>query len=346
MTPLALSPLLRRLSPLLSHRTNLTITAQSISGTVHFHDELSTTSPPRWQTQTRPPPGRLMRRRRRPADSSLGAPDVSLVDKQNTINYVSSSQGPANKSRIDERREAIAKRRLFLEKGASFLTTSTQKEESYSPNNPAEKIEEPSNELHEQSASRPSMTTNIPNNKTRTSVHSLNDGRKLSAADMHRLQRISSTRPDAAIPQQHQQPTLQQQHPSPTLQHHQHNVNNNNNNKPIGRISREIRHPTGGSIVASQSATARYRMQRRAQRPSHEEESMVGGAKLKTNPSEWSIPLDDGEASTRVVSSQEEDFDERLKKIRRAQREKAEMGDGEGGVKEGWSLFGWLLGKK
>ncbi|KAL7480807.1 hypothetical protein ACHAW6_006473 [Cyclotella cf. meneghiniana] len=326
MPPLDVCPLLHRLSPFLHNRNFL---SRSIGGTVNLHDETSATSPPRLQRQVRPPPGRLLRR---PADSSvkvtIASPDSS-VDNQNTFNNASIFPGEVPKSRIGERREAIAKRRLFLEKGRPSLAPSFDNVESESSKTDSEKIEEPSNELLEQNASIPSMTTNPPV-RVRSSVHSLNNGRKLSAADMHRLQRHTSTQDTSIIPPQQQQ----QQHQLPVKDQHK--------NKKIGRVSRETRHPTGGSIVASQSATARYRLQRRGQ-ISHDE--TIAGANRRMNPSVLSIPLDDnGASSTLVVSS--DDFDERLKKLRTAQRDKNEKSDGERGEKEGWSLFGWFWGKK
>ena len=79
-------------------------------------------------------------------------------------------------------------------------------------------------------------------------------------------------------------------------------------------------------MVASQSATGRYRAQRLAK---DEVES-----NLKTNPSVLSIPLSELDSAPVVP----DDFDERFKRLK--QRDKK----GDGVEKKSSSLFGWFWG--
>lgn len=252
-------------------------------------NDLASRAPPR---QQHPPPGRLARAPRSSPATAGENESSSRIEAEK-----------AKSSRIEERKKAIERRRLFLEKGVT------------SP------VQEPITVIYEQkeqdagtlsSSLESNVTSTNPPKLTRSSVHSLNEGRKLSAADLHRLQRTS----------QRSELTKQQgQETSRSVQKVQHPQQN----RVEHRLHREVRtNPTGGSIVAAQSATARYRMQRQQQKESGDTES-----NLKMNPSVISIPLDERDTAPVV-----DDFEERLKKLRRdKQKEEKEE-------TSGW--FGWL----
>jgi hypothetical protein len=99
-------------------------------------------------------------------------------------------------------------------------------------------------------------------------------------------------------------------------------------NKVERRIQRKDRMDTsGGSVVASQSATTRYRLQRLQQT------NLAGTGSecnLKMNPAVICIPLNKNDSAPAVV----DDFEERLKKLRK-EKQKEES--------PGW--FSWLWKK-
>ena len=222
----------------------------------------------------RPPPGRLARNPRAAADTKHAGTSDS-IDKSFELE-------DRRTSRIEERKAAIERRRVFLEKGIPHSVAEAPPESEgvkiiYESESPTETNEQ--------------RTTRI----SRSSVHSLNKGRKLSAADMHRLQR-SIQKPDAE-PQLSPLPIPKE---NTTVEH---------------RLRRESRtNKSGGSVVASQSATTRYRMQRQQQ--------YEGENNLKMNPSLISIPLDQNSKSN--ASKSDENFEERLNRLRREKQKEEE----------------------
>jgi hypothetical protein len=214
------------------------------------------------------------------------------------------------RSRIDERKEAIARRRLLLEKGVSSLEAVEDDKRVETEVTHEHTNEEVSNLQNELKASTPRMA--------RSSVHSLNEGRKLSAADLHRLQRTSRRSESEQQQQTPTQQTIQTQRPLQEKSKVDHR---------LIRVNRS--NPTGGSVVAAQSATTRYRIQRQQQRDAAD----TPESNLKMNPSVFSIPLDET-SDTNVPKL--DDFEERLEKLRKEKQKEQ---------REDWSLFGWLWKK-
>jgi hypothetical protein len=278
-------PLIRRLSPL--GITNLTPIRALSGGT---NGVVEGRAPPRLQ---RPSPGRLSRA---PRDA---APSVEIKATNHEADR-------AKNSRIEERKRAIERRRLLLEKGITPSAEAALQEE-HKPGDD-HKVE---GAITLESNTQSSTVTNPPR-IARSSVHSLNEGRKLSAADLHRLQR--STQRTEVMMQKSQQSVHQT---FPIVQ-----------NKVERRIQRKDRMDTsGGSVVASQSATTRYRLQRLQQT------NLVGTGSecnLKTNPAVISIPLNENDSAPAVV----DDFEERLKKLRKVKQKEESSG---------W--FSWLWKK-
>lgn len=247
----------------------------------------------------RPPPGRLPRLPRESSATAISSNDIKLKFEDEEV----------KRSRIDERKEAIARRRLLLEKGVSSLEA-VEDDKRVETEVTHKQTNEVSNLQNESKASTPRMA--------RSSVHSLIEGRKLSAADLHRLHRTTRRSESEQQQQTPTQQTIQTQRP---LQEQ---------NKVDHRLTRAIRsNPTGGSVVAAQSATTRYRMQRQQQRDAAD----TSESNLKMNPSVISIPLDET-SDTNLPKL--DDFEERLEKLRK-EKQKEE--------REDWSLFGWLWKK-
>jgi len=129
----------------------------------------------------------------------------------------------------------------------------------------------------------------------------------------------------------------------------------------------------GGSLVASQSATAKYRLSRLHRGKIDTAEASSGN--LKTNPSVMAIPLsdqllsDDYDSISRSSpshdghSSPSSNFEERYQRLRRQRRQQEQGGenaaaaggdderssssvaDGDN-TNESWSPFGWLWGRQ
>lgn len=280
-------PLIQRFSPLsITNLSPIRALSGSIGGAVEGR------APPRLQ---RPAPGRLTRA---PRDDS--ATSVSVTDAKATNDEAEVAQN----SRIEERKRAIEKRRLFLEKGVTPSAVVAAAQEEHKP---ADEKVEAANTLE---SNTQSAAASNPPRIARSSVHSLNQGRKLSAADLHRLQRSTQR--------------------NELLQSHQNVAKTHIPNKADHRIRRKSRmNATGGSIVASQSATTRYRLQR-LQQTNDVAGTTSSEIHLKMNPAVISIPLDENDSAPIVV----DDFEERLKKLRR-EKQKEES--------SGW--FGWLWKK-
>ena len=269
---------IRRL--LLLNRSN-NVTVRCFSGVV---DDTRNGIMPNLPRLQRPPPGRLARNPRAAADTKSAGTSDSIDESIQLENK--------RMSRIEERKAAIERRRVFLEKGVSSSVAES------SPETEGVKIiyesESPTNTIE-------SRTTKT----SRSSVHSLNKGRKLSAADLHRLQR-STQKPDSE-PRLSPQPISKEN----TIVEH--------------RLRRESRtNQIGGSVVASQSATTRYRLQRQQQ--------YDGENNLKMNPSVITIPPDQNLKSNAPKS---DDFEERLKRLRREKQKEDESS----------SWFSWFWSK-
>ena len=279
-------------------RTNPTIRTFSDESNIG----VSSPIPPRLP---RPPPGRLSRH---PRNDDTGT--KAALPKTST--NLKTEEDDIRQSRINERKAAIERRRLMLEKGVvQPMSEKVQKN-----------IEEETNFTNIESNYKESRSPNS-SKVARSSVHSLNAGRKLSAVDMHRLQRTSK-RTGQAMPQQ------QHHHQQQQEQHEQQHIPLKRNNGIEQRLTRENRpNQTGGSIVAAQSATTRYRLQRQQQKDAASLENH-----LKMNPSVISIPLDE---TSELEMPKTDDFEERLKRLRR-EKEKEERGGGS-------SWFGWLWKK-
>ena len=289
MAPLPL-PLTRRL--LLLSRCYLTSIRSVSSNDVASH---SRRAPPRLQ---RPPPGRLTRA---PRDSTS-----TTANKNSARNEAED----AKNARIEDRKKAIERRRILLEKGVTPPAPATQELITVIYEQKDDEVPSEASSSVEQK----NQSVSNPPRPARSSVHSLNKGRKLSAADLHRLQRTS------------QRSELNQQaQPTQPVQ----KVQQVQQSKVEHRLQRSNRtNPTGGSIVAAQSATARYRMQRQQQK----ENVAVSENNLKTNPSVISIPIDENATAPPI-----DGFEERLKKLRR-EKQKEEKEDS-----TGW--FSWLWRK-
>jgi len=189
----------------------------------------------------------------------------------------------------------------------------------------------------------------------RIPLHSIGNGH-LSAADLHRMQ----------LKEQRQQRVQLQREQSHSMDptHDRDGVDTASTSHTIP-TSRNDRAPTdmrsgvasmGGSFVASQSATARYRQNRARGERTVED----AGGKLKMNPSVVSIPLVDhpsfendggnvGGGDSGHMHQQRQhppshsNFEERYQKLRRQRQEDDDL---EANDKRSWSPFSWFWGKR
>lgn len=281
----------------------------------------------------RPPPGRLSRR---PRDDDDAAAKKAVVSNSSGDTNLKKDADYVRQLRINERKAAIERRRLFLEKGTVMA------EETTPNNNNIDEVTNFTNVESNYTKVRTDTQRHSPK-VARSSVHSLNQGRTLSAADRHRLERSTSRRFEPIQPMPHQQQQqYQEQKQQVQLQQQQlqleQQITPKTNNRVEHRLTRESKsNPTGGSLVASQSATTRYRLQRQQlllkDAAFNNNNINIESNTLKMNPSVISIPLDESselDSRTRV-----DDFEERLKRLRRGKEREEDDS----------SWFGWLWKK-
>lgn len=302
----------------------------------------------------RPAPGILLRRPPNSDNKTSAEPSDGTYNRLNKSSFQSSvpaqqlqeATDAQRSGRIAQRKDAIERRRLFLERGVNSLSSASLPVEDVScePSDVKVGIEEatsPTVAVAADASPGASSTETITKPTQRTPVHSLNNGRKLSAADTFRLQRHDR----------------REEHRT------QYQSSNASSTQGIQRIkrSKSASEMMGGSVVAAQSATARYRQSRRQQHQQQQQfdeanldeekgyhgdkQMQTGEGNLKTNPSVISIPLSESEVNSGGINASYSDssleannFDERYQRLRRHKHE----GNSEDGESKRWSLFGWF----
>lgn len=322
------------------------------------------------------PPGRLIRRQRR-AIPSNPSPVHANDDELST----ESQSRP-------QRKAAIERRRIFLENGgtASLPFSSTSTPEEGASNAETEIVNVSNDErgmshtlrsandnyYHADEVSKDDSRKTIQHDgaestqyhqprRRRIPLHCIGNG-ILSAADLHRSH-IKQQR-------EHRRELQKQKQRRPQKQE-QENVDDTHTCE-VGHTARTLMESNahhaisvGESLVASQSATAKYRLRHRKTDDTAEEANGVkdeegketshhGDSKLDKNPSDINVDGIDHPSprSDTIDGASESDFEERYQRLRR-QQQSGEVSVGDEisasfteGTKQGWLPFHWLWARK